>query len=672
VAVGGAVERRFGREFGPVLILASGLLLAGAMLVWGLSGAIVVVTLLVVVACVILGKEWVRGELPTTGFSVDSSSVPDRMGTVEPTEASVLPAAPARESPALHLPPLVQRVISSARIESWRQAMTAIAIAVLAVSALVFYLRGIGANPAGLFCDEAEIGLESFRLLHGDAETTTIPVFYHHFGYDLGFLPLVTTAPFVALFGLDDFAVRLAPAVLMLATFVVVYLTLRRLRTPFAFVPVALLAFSPIVIHLSRANFGHAPSILLIAIAFDRYVVARTTRRHRPAIVAGLLFGLSAFGNPAFYVVTPIVLAGICLSEIAYNGRRVREYATIGLILGFTALAIVPLPYRALTDETFWRRFREKNISTAPLFSTDRVGQVIDNYPKYFSKVYLFDVGEVGMPGAFIARHSVRGAGLVSDLVLPIALLGLVSLVLLRSEPLTRFYLPWFVVAVLYPLPDLLTTNRGQAPYTLAVFGSCLCLPFVTGCALRGLEAFGAGTVRLPHFDRVQAVRVRRSWLTTTEEPDEATVTTRPWLLPAVAIAVYGIVTISGWRFYTGPYQDYPNISADYWGWQFGPKQMIAYYVEHEDEYDEFIMDGNFNEAYVFLDFYIRDPDLRRRASIGDITRLDLTKRQLFGIRSETWRDLPGSQVPPKSYLVIDEVIPYPNGEDGMYLMELR
>lgn len=668
------MERKVGREIGPTLLIAPCLLLAGSLLLWGLSGAIVTGTLIVVAACILAGADWVRGEAAAVvplapANEVEIVSVEPRLVTASETAAAALPRP--RTVP-VQIPTFVRRVVPSVRVETPGQALVAAAVLTIVLSALIFYLRDIGANPVSLFCDEAEIGLESYRLLHGNAETTRIPFFYHHFGYDLGFLPLVATAPFVAVFGLGDFAVRLASAFLMLVTFVVVFVTLRRLRTPYPFVAVALFAFSPIVIHLSRANFGHTPSIMMLALGFDRFVVGRQTLRRRPAIFAGLFFGVAAFGNPSFYVVTPLVIGAICLSELIYNGRQIREYATVALTVGFAALAMLPIPYRALTDETFWRRFREKNISTAPLFSTDRLSQVIDNYPKYFSRAYLFEVGEVGLPGSFISRHSVAGAGLLSYAALPVLLFAVISLYLLRRDPETRFFLPWFVVAALYPLPDLLTTNSGQPPYTVSIFGCCLCLPYLAGCALRGLEALGTGRVQFPRLPEVQTVRVRRSWEGSSDESSEPAATVRPWLLPVISALILILVTISGWRFYSGPYQDYPAISADYWGWQYGPKQMIAYYLDHQDEYDEFIMDGNFNEAYVFLDFYILDPDARAKASIGDITRLDLTKRQLFGIRSETWRAIPGSQVPPKSYLVIDTTIPYPNGNDGMYLMEVR
>lgn len=542
----------------------------------------------------------------------------------------------------------------------------------LVITALVtvllssFVLSGLTTNPVALFCDEAEIGLEAWRSLHHQAELTSIPLFYQHFDYEFGALPVLWTAPFVAIFGLDDFAVRLAAVLPILATLVVIYLTLRRLKTPFALVAVALYAFSPVLIHLSRVNFGHGPSLLLVALAFDRFVVSRQSGQARSAIVAGLLLGASAFGNPSMLIVAPLIVGALCLSEIVFNGRRLAAYATIGWTVLGSALGFAPLIYRALTNDTFWRRMRDKNLSSSPIFSTDRLHQVIDNYPKYFSLDYLFRVGEAGMPGGFVTRHSVPGAGELNLAFFPVLGLALVTLVLRWREPDTRFFFPWFVVAALYPLPDVLTTTTRNAPYTVALFGTFLCLPYIAGYAMHGIVMLAKGAVPT------------RS-LASQGPDDDETVSQRVVSRVgsgAFATLIAGClliwVVISGWQFYTGPYHNYPNVSANYWGWQYGPEPMIQYFLDHQDEFDEFIMDGDFNQAYVFLDFYIRDPDVRAKASIGNLSRLDLSKRQLFGLRKESWDNLPGSQVPPKSYMVIDAIIPYPNGQDAMYLLELR
>src|SRR5215216_2592340 len=50
-------------------------------------------------------------------------------------------------------------------------------LAALGLLFLVIYLHAIGGNPAGLFCDEAQVGVEAYRLLRGEADLQPIPLF---------------------------------------------------------------------------------------------------------------------------------------------------------------------------------------------------------------------------------------------------------------------------------------------------------------------------------------------------------------------------------------------------------------------------------------------------------------------------------------------------------------
>ena len=63
------------------------------------------------------------------------------------------------------------------------------------------------------------------------------------------------------------------------------------------------------------------------------------------------------------------------------------------------------------------------------------------------------------------------------------------------------------------------------------------------------------------------------------------------WAIPGLAAAS----VLSGLHFYAVAYQRYPLVSAGFWGWQSGPREMIAYFRAHHDEYDQFFMDGAFN-----------------------------------------------------------------------------
>jgi len=140
---------------------------------------------------------------------------------------------------------------------------------------LYIYLHDIGENPYGFFCDEAEIGLQSYKFASTYSTIKQNFLFYNHFGPPSGALPLYTTAPFVLLFGLSEFAIRLPSAVFMLVSFVLLYYIFKKLGLIHAETVVLLFALTPIVIHMSRINFGHSPSIFCIVLGFLLYVKSK-------------------------------------------------------------------------------------------------------------------------------------------------------------------------------------------------------------------------------------------------------------------------------------------------------------------------------------------------------------------------------------------------------------
>jgi 4-amino-4-deoxy-L-arabinose transferase-like glycosyltransferase len=543
-------------------------------------------------------------------------------------------------------------------------------LAALPVAGFVafMYLTGIGSNPAGLFCDEAMIGLQAARLLSGEHVLTPNVFFYQHFGNNrLGSLAVFATAPFVALFGATDMSIRLPSAVLMLATVAVIYLTLRRLETPFAIVPAALFATSPIVVHLARINFAHGPSFLALAIAYWLYVEARLRRSLGYAVVAGTALGLSAYGYSGFLITAPLLLLSTLVVELAWNRRRWREYAVAAVVTAMCALWFVPVLRRMMTDETFFERMRMKGLATAGMPLGEHLWLMIRNYPKYFSYDFLFARGESGMPGGFISRHSVLGAGELSRAAIPLLALGCVGFVLCFRHPLARFFAPFLLFAALYPIPDLITTSDGRPPYVFAVAGGAIAIPFLAGIGMHGLAAlFRASPAGQPAVSAAHAGAAGGS-----PPRDVSTPASRLWLLRIVAITFLFVVVGSGWRFWSGPYQRYPLVSADYWGWQYGPGPMISYFLAHHDDYDQFVMDGDFNEAWVFLDLYIRDPVIRRKAMIGDLSLLDPSKRQLFGVRAERWQSLAQATPLLENVLRVRAVVRYPNGQDAMYVLDV-
>lgn len=529
--------------------------------------------------------------------------------------------------------PTLERSLDRATFTSLSFLSTLGSILAIFLAGAFLFLKDRDIVPPGFFTDEAEIGLQSWKLLHGDATTTTIPFFYRHLEYNhLGTLSLFATAPFVEVFGLTEHSVRGASAFWMIAAAVIIYLTLRRLRVPYAAAPVIIMIMSPLVILIARTNFGHAPSLLAMSLGFLAWIIGRQQSRTWIAFLGGVLIGLSAYGQPSYYIGVPVLLVAIGLTEIVYNRGDLSAYRSlVGMGLG-AVLILLPIPYRALTYDPFLDRYRDKTEGAA--HGLDRVWTALERYPEYFSYDMLFVHGTTGWQ----TRHSIPGAPWFYSSMLLFLLIGFASLLLIRGDSAKRYFLPMALVLLFYPIPDIVSRFSTDDPYSYSLVWGSIGIPFVVGYGLIGARRL-TSRVSFP----------------------------RPALLYSAAMVLATLVSLVG--FWRGAFANYPNVAADYWGWQFGAQQISAYFRSHADEYDEFIMSGDFNAAYVFPQFYFAGDPLQNRVYIGDPGDIDLSKRQLLALRVDELRSVPGNQFPSQSYLQLVDTIYYPNGQPAFYLL---
>jgi len=455
--------------------------------------------------------------------------------------------------------------------------------------------------------------------------------------------------------------VRLTTVGFMTATFAVLFLTFRRLQLETPWLPVVIFALTPIVIHISRINFGHAPSLFLIALGYFLYLQGRDARRIWFAIAGGVATGASAYGYPGFYIATPVFLGIVVLSELIFLRFRVRKARALIGFAGAALLCIAPIVYRGLTDPAFSQRFSDKDAAGYGVVSIERAESMIQNYPKYYSFAFLFERGDWGLPGSYIQRHTVEGSGVLSWTALPFLLLGVLAFITLGRSgacgPGRRAFAPFVGLAFLVPLPDLVTTTVSQPPYSFSMFTGALLIPFVA--------AYGLEILRC-HRDRDVAATGTSANDTRdlAGSPEQTDPLRRIWTEATSVRFITLMIVVSAVFFVFSTYARYPLVSSGFWGWQAGPREMIGYYLDHQAEYDAFLMEGTFNEPGIFLDFYIDDPVARAEASIGNPESLDLARRQLFGVSRETFETM----LNPADWTVL-ETVSYPNAEVAFYLI---
>jgi Dolichyl-phosphate-mannose-protein mannosyltransferase len=532
-------------------------------------------------------------------------------------------------------PPLVEH---KAR-DRLTQAIAAGAWLAIGLFVAALYLRDLDKIPNGFFCDEAEIGLESQRLATDLLPRGQVPLFYNQLGCAVGALPLYSTAPLISLLGLNEVAVRLSSGLCMLASFVVLYWGLnRKVGAGNARLATLLFALTPAIIHIGRVNIGHAPSLLFMISGLTLFSTARDKNNLLLAGLAGLLIVVSAYGYLGYLVAAPLVIFCLCLSELIFNRRALARCRPALVLLVVAVIAYGPILNTALHEPAFWNRWAGKAPGDASAGAA--ITRMAQNYLKYYSPDYLFLSGEVPPPDVPITRDAVTGSGVLLAVTLPLLAAGLVSLPRkLRSQD-GRTFAPFVLLLFLYPLPDLLTTRSGHPPYTFSVFTTLLFIPYIVAVGLDGVEDFVTSHIRTRALGRGAYHAA---------------------FMPLLTAAVMG----SGVYFTLVTYRHYPLTASDMWGWQYGPRDMIGYFVLHAAEYDEFYIQRAFNSPEALLEFYIQDPAVRQKAHIGGLEKLDPGKKQLFGVSRATFDKL---QI--ERRLLTRSVITYPDGSDAYYLVE--
>ena len=193
---------------------------------------------------------------------------------------------------------------------------------IIFILALAFFLRviGIAKYPVGFTQDEAGIGYDVYSILKTgkDQWGVTLPLTLRSFG-DFK-LPLYSylAIPSVAVFGLNEFAVRFPNALFGTLAVLVTYLMVQELfkKSSFnarlvAILSALLLAISPWHISLSRGAFEANLTTLLIPVGIWAYLLG--SKKHWYVILSALAFGLNLFSYYSARMVTPIIIISLLI-----------------------------------------------------------------------------------------------------------------------------------------------------------------------------------------------------------------------------------------------------------------------------------------------------------------------------------------------------------------------
>jgi len=321
-------------------------------------------------------------------------------------------------------------------------------ILILLLAAVLRFYQ-LGQVPSGLVNDEAAFGYNAYSLIKTgrDEFGQSWPIIFYSFGE--GKLPvyIYLTLPSVAIFGLNEFAVRLPSALLGVLTVWVV--------SRWSLLAALVLATMPWHIHFSRAAFEANVALFFITLA--TWLWFKTRRRWS---LLGFILALFTYNAARLFV--PLWLAWLVAKE-----RRQIKLLLIFLIF-WSLLFILPQSRQRLANITIFhpqsgvdQRLEQKFSETRnqPLWLIRALHNkpveygldFLRRYSSHFSPEFLFFSGDPIRP-----RYRVPDMGQLLWIEIPFLVVGLY----LAAKKRQWWLLAWLLLA---PIPSALTFETPSA-----------------------------------------------------------------------------------------------------------------------------------------------------------------------------------------------------------------
>ncbi len=489
-------------------------------------------------------------------------------------------------------------------------------IIILLLAALL-RLIALGKIPAGISPDEVSQGYSAYSLLKTGKDEWGIswPVTsFRAFADYRAPLQTYLILPSVALFGLNEFAVRLPSAVFGILAVLAAYLLTKELfkSEKTALLAAFFLAISPWHIQFSRtaleANF--ASFLFPLGIFF----LLRGIKGNRKLLIlSAIVLGLDLYSYLAAKLFVPLFILAIFLFNHAQIFKQgIKRLAPFLLI--FSAFAI-PIYFDAffgpgnvrgkdlsitnfsvsnlttISNEQYYSPLNAISPQLPRLFSNKvvfTIGQFVSNYISYLSPTFWFTEG-----GREITYSVFPGMGLLHLWMFPLIIIAFYRLIINKDKNFVLI-LSWLLLAI---VPAAIT-KEGYRPNRV-------------GSLLTFWEIIAAyGTLELFSKFKNQIVR-----------------------LGFVAIILVSLVAYVNFYVFIAPTK-YPSALS------FGYRDLISKIDKYKDKYKNIIVDRG-NQSQIFVAFY---------------DHLDPTLYQTYS--SQWW-----PQIQKRKLLFLDMLDPYTLGQ---------
>lgn len=450
---------------------------------------------------------------------------------------------------------------------------------------LRFYQLGL--NPPSLTWDEASIGYNAYSILKTGADEygNKFPLSIRSFDdYKPPLYIYLTVLP-IALFGLNEFSVRLPSAIIGVFSVIAIYFLVKELLQKWdkkyqeliGLVSAFFLAISPWHLQFSRAAFEG--NIGLFFLILGVLLFLKGFKNSNLIILSSLSFVLSLYSYHSFRLLIPLFLFGLSLFFWKEFFRQ-----KLFFIVFFVLLVLVAVPVYLSLARTQGSGSR---LSMVTIFSdptvinpsieridydknnNDLLGSILHNrriaysiavakgYLDHFNPDFLFLHGDGGV------QHHAVDMGMLYLWDLPFILIGLYYLLNRRSKTI------WVLLSLflLAPLPASITTGTPHPVRAIAM--------------IPGFHIFAAVGVVSFYF----------------------------WIKKMNGIFRFCIIVftfsffILNFIYYLHQYYVHTPIEYGYF-WQYGNKEAIRYAKQYENEYKKIVITYRIDQPYIYYLFY--------------------------------------------------------------------
>lgn len=240
-------------------------------------------------------------------------------------------------------------------------------VIILTVSVFIrVWQLGVIPGNGALNQDEAYAGYEAYSLLHWgyDADGYRNPVYFTAWGSGMNAMETYCMIPFIAIFGLTPFAIRLPMAILSIITVVAFALLLRdSLGERESLIGMAVLSIVPWHVMMSRwaleSNF--LPGFCLLALLF----LYKSIKNRKYMMISMLFYGLSLYTYSSPWIIMPFLIGLSLLYLLVTKKITFDRYLFIGL--GVLVIVAFPLLLFVMVNMGYINEIRTPIISIPKL-----------------------------------------------------------------------------------------------------------------------------------------------------------------------------------------------------------------------------------------------------------------------------------------------------------------